>query len=60
MAAGCREKFDLKFYKWIWDYPTRSKPKVEALFESFQNTKKIIRLASTKEIENFFANYSFG
>jgi adenylate kinase family enzyme len=58
LAEGCDEQFDLKFYKWIWNYPTRSKPKVEALFEQFQNTKKIIRLASTKEVENFFVNLS--
>ena len=57
MAEGCDEQFEMKFYKWIWDYPKRSKPKVEALFEQFQNTKKIIRLASTGEVENFFVNY---
>jgi adenylate kinase family enzyme len=58
MAEGCDERFDLKFYKWIWDYPTRTKPKVEALLKEFQDTKKIIRLGSKREIENFFANYS--
>jgi len=58
LAEGCDEQFDLKFYKWIWDYPKRSKPKVEALFKQFQNTKKIIRLASTKEVEDFLVNFS--
>ena len=61
MAAGCAEKIDLeylKFLKWIWDYPARSKPKIETLLEKFQDTKKIIRLASTKEVENFFMNFS--
>lgn len=59
MAAGCAEKIDLeylKFLKWIWDYPRRTKPKVEALLKQFQNTKKIVRLKSTKEVENFFVN----
>ena len=56
MAAGCDERFDLEFLKWIWDYPRRTKPKVEALLIKFQATKKIIRLASTKEVENFFVN----
>lgn len=58
MAEGCDERFDLKFYKWIWDYPTRTKPRVEALINRFQDTKKIIRLSSTKEVENFFVNFS--
>ncbi len=56
MAEGCDERFDLKFYKWIWDYKTRTKPRVEALLKQFQNTKKIIRLASTEQVENFFVN----
>ncbi len=61
MAEGCAEKIDLeflKFLKWIWDYPKRSKPKVEELLKQFKDTKKIIRLASKTEIENFFINYS--
>jgi adenylate kinase family enzyme len=61
MAEGCPEKLDLeflKFLKWIWDYPTRSKPKVEALLKQYQGTKNIFRLTTTKEIENFFVNLS--
>lgn len=57
MAAGCDEKLDiefLKFLKWIWDYPTRTKPKVEDLMKRFENEKTIFRLTSQKEIENFF------
>ena len=56
MAEGCDEKFDWQFLKWVWNYPTRSKPKVEALLNSFKNEKTIIRLKSKKEIENFFDN----
>lgn len=56
MAEGCDEQFDLKFLKWIWDYPKRSKPKVEALLKRFENEKTIIYLESKWEIENFLAN----
>lgn len=56
MAEGCGETFDLKFYKWIWDFPKRSKPKVEAFIKQFQDTKEIIRLTTKKEIEDFFTN----
>ena len=58
MAQGCAERLDLKFLKWIWDYPTRTKPRVEALLKRFQDEKKIIRLESTKEVEKFFVNFS--
>jgi adenylate kinase family enzyme len=56
MAEGCDEHFDWEFIKWVWNYPTRSKPKVEALLKKFQDTKTIIRLNSKKGIENFLAN----
>lgn len=58
MAEGCDEKFDWEFIKWTWNYPTRSKPKVEEILKRFENEKTIIRLKSQAEIENFFVNYS--
>ncbi len=54
IPAGCDEKFDWEFVKIVWNYPTRSKPKVEALLRQFESEKTIIRLKSKKEIENFF------
>ncbi len=54
MAEGCDERFDWEFMKWVWNYPARSKPKVEALLKQFENEKTILRLKSKKEIENFF------
>ena len=56
MTEGCDEKLDWKFLKWIWDYPTQTKPKVESLLKRFQNTKTIIRLQSKKEVERFLQN----
>ena len=56
MADGCDEYFDWEVIKIVWNYPTRSKPKVEALLKRFENEKTILRLRSQKEIENFFEN----
>jgi adenylate kinase family enzyme len=28
MAEGCRERFDVRFLRWIWDFPARSRPRV--------------------------------
>jgi len=53
MADGCDEKFDWEFIKWVWNYPKRSKPKVEKLLNQYQNTKTVIRLKSENDIENF-------
>jgi adenylate kinase family enzyme len=58
MADGCDEKLDWEFVKLTWTYPTRSKPKVEALLRRFEGEKNVIRLKSKREIENFLANLS--
>ena len=58
MAEGCEEKFDLKFLKWIWDYPRRTKPKVESLLEKFQDKIEIIRLRTPGEVTDFTQNIS--
>lgn len=58
MADGCDERFDWEFIKWTWNYPSRSKPNVEALLKRCGNEKKIIRLKSKKEVENFLLNCS--
>ncbi|HEX8287529.1 MAG TPA: DNA topology modulation protein [Pyrinomonadaceae bacterium] len=60
MPTGCDEKFDWAFTKWVWNYPKRSKPKVEALLKRFANEKTIIRLKSKREIEHFFVNIRSG
>lgn len=54
MAAGCPERFDWDFLKWIWNFENRSKREMEKLLEQYENEKMIIRLRSKKEIENFF------
>ena len=56
IADGCDEQFDWKFLKFVWNYPTRSKPKVETLLRKFANEKTIFRLCSKKEIEDFLLN----
>ena len=53
VAEGCKEKFDLEFLLWIWNYPARTRPKVLALIEKFKDNIEIIRLKSSKEVEEF-------
>ena len=58
MTRGCYEKIDYEFLKWIWDYPKKNKPKVEEKLKRFEYEKKIIRLKSNRDVENFLMNYS--
>jgi adenylate kinase family enzyme len=53
MAVGCNERLDLKFLAWIWNYRNRTRPKVESLLEKFQDKLTVVRLRTTKEVENF-------
>ena len=56
MAEGCDERFDWEFIKWVWGYPNRTKPKVEALLKKHQNEKNIFHLKSKRDVENFLTN----
>ena len=53
MAAGCPEKLNIKFLLWVWNYPTRSRPKVLALLAQHAAGRKIVRLRSSAETEEF-------
>jgi adenylate kinase family enzyme len=53
MAPGCQERFDLEFIKWIWNYPTRSKPAKLALLSATGPDQRVVILRSRREIERF-------
>ena len=31
LGEGCPEKIDWEFFRWVWNYPARSRPRVEAM-----------------------------
>jgi len=53
MAAGCKEQLDIKFAKWILEYPTKNKPEILNRLAGLPPEKNIIILRSTKEVEAF-------
>lgn len=55
MAAGCREKIDLKFLQWVWTYPSRRRPKILARLDEIAGDKRVIHLRSDAEVERFLA-----
>lgn len=52
MAEGCKEKFDLEFVQWVWNYPNRSRRSLLEEIEKFKD-KKIVILRSTNDTESF-------
>jgi adenylate kinase family enzyme len=55
MAEGCREKLNSSFLVWIWNYPSRTRPKVVELLKRHSQTKRVVRLRSRAEVEKFLA-----
>lgn len=56
MAEGCREKLDLQFMLWIWNYPKRTRPKVLELLSKNAQSKTVVRLRTQAEVERFLAD----
>jgi adenylate kinase family enzyme len=56
MAEGCEERFNLEFVRWVWNYSSRTKPKVLVRLKENAGRKRIVRLHSSSEVEKFLAN----
>ncbi|KXY12013.1 DNA topology modulation protein [Bacillus sp. FSL K6-0067] len=53
MGAGCEERFDLQFFKWIWEYPNVKRPTIIKKLEQLPEEKKVIVLTSSSEVRKF-------
>jgi adenylate kinase family enzyme len=54
-ASGCPQKVDLQFLRWIWDFPSRSRPRLLAILGTYAATCEIVQLRSTTEVRAFLA-----
>jgi adenylate kinase family enzyme len=56
IGPGCPERFDFDFlFRWVWNYPTRSRPKTITLLGELAGTRPIVVLKSPSEVEAFVA-----
>lgn len=55
MTEGCKERFDLEFILWIWNYPDRTRKRVTDEIGQFPG-KRYVRLCSGREIKEFLQN----
>ncbi len=53
MAEGCRERFSFGFLIWIWNYRKRSRPKILKLLSAGHDDKRIIRLNTPEQVNEF-------
>lgn len=55
LAEGCPERLTLEFILWIWNYPSRTRPKIVKMIESNHEEKKVVWLRSQTDAESFLA-----
>ncbi|HZN31566.1 MAG TPA: AAA family ATPase [Xanthobacteraceae bacterium] len=54
LAPGCPEKVDLEFlFKWVWTYPTRSRPRTLSLIESLRGRIPVVVLRTPRQVRAF-------
>ncbi|MFH0348550.1 DNA topology modulation protein [Bacillus sp. SW14] len=56
MGEGCEERFELDFFKWIWNYPKTKRPVILKRLEQLSEHKEVIILKSPKEVQKFLEN----
>ncbi len=57
MGAGCEERFDLQFFKWIWEYPKTKRPSILKRLNQLSKEKDVIILKSPNEVRQFLEKY---
>jgi len=54
LPPGCPEKLDLGFlFKWVWTYPTRSRPRTLSLIESLRGRIPVVVLRTPRQVRAF-------
>ena len=56
MAEGCDEKFDPKFYGYIWSYDAKVAPRLEAALAQYGRHARVVRLKNDRAIAAFVAS----
>jgi adenylate kinase family enzyme len=54
-AAGCPERIDLGFYRWIWDYPTGGKARMTAKLRDHGSHAEWVWFTSPAQAERWLA-----
>lgn len=52
MADGCPERLEWAFFKWIWQFPHQTRPRLGAMLAHVHG-KRVIRLRSPQEVQKF-------
>ena len=53
LPEGCPEKIDLTFWRWVWDFPTRSRPGIPTAIERHGTHLRVVRLTNNRAVAAF-------
>ncbi|SNZ15386.1 Adenylate kinase [Terribacillus aidingensis] len=53
MQEGCKEKIDMAFLQWVWQYPISKRPGMLEKLEILAQNKQVIILNSSREVEKY-------
>jgi len=55
LPQGCRERFDLEFTRYVWDFPTKHRPRIVSAIERFGANLRLFHLCGDRDVKNFLA-----
>ena len=53
LPEGCPEQFDAIFLRFVWDFPTKGRPRIVEALERFGAHLRVIRLANDRDVAAF-------
>ena len=53
MAEGCPERFDLEFFKYIWNFPKQKTPHILKRLADLPDEKRVIHFRKPREVAEF-------
>lgn len=55
-AAGCPERHNLDFYRWVWRYPHDSRPRLDAALAAAPADLTVVHLVGRRAVSSFLAD----
>jgi adenylate kinase family enzyme len=55
-ADGCPQRMDRQFLRWIWQFPTHTRPRMLATLSTYAATTDVRQLRSPAEVRAFLAD----
>lgn len=55
-ARGCPERVSLEFLKWVWDYPTNGRKRLDAALAEYAQGAQVVELDGPSRVSRFLAS----